>query len=481
MLTASDQNAEFNNILNNAADLISPLTKAISMGGFSLNFNAANTIALTAATNGLSLTGGAFNTPQGSDIASAATLNLDTATGNLVDVTGTVTITAVTLSQGRERTVRFTGILTLTHGASLVLPGAASITTAAGDFAVFRGYASGVVRCVVYVPAAVPVLANPLLIANGGTSSTTAAGARTALGLGTAAVANTGTSGATVPLLDGNNVHSGTLTMSGKSIIDANASIAAHATTMDPWSLGNYVTLTGAAVTFTAIANAPQAGAEVEIYMNAAHVFTDGAVFEVDGDANWTAEAGDRVLLRAKSTTVVTVHPRKKTGVAVISPVSIQTEVATTSGTSITLSSSMPSSVKFFAVAIINTSTNGTSVPIIQLGDSGGVETTGYSGGSSGMNSAGGGAWIPSTVGAICGRNAATDDCNGIIYFTKQDSSDNTWAWSGGFTTKTPGPTEGATSQGRKSLSGVLTTVILTTENGTDAYDAGSASVIILG
>ena len=111
--------------------------------------------------------------------------------------------------------------------------------------------------------------------------------------------------------------HSGTVTMSGKSIIQANASIAAHATTMDPWSLGTYVTATGAAVNFTGMAAAPQAGAEVEIYMNAAHTFTDGAVFEVDGDANWTAEAGDRVLLRAKSTTVFTVHPRKKTGQSV--------------------------------------------------------------------------------------------------------------------------------------------------------------------
>lgn len=95
----------------------------------------------------------------GADIASASTVNLDTATGDLVDVTGTTTITAITLSEGREATVRFTGILTLTHGASLVLPGAANITTAAGDFAIFRGYASGVVRCVAYTRAAVAPLA----------------------------------------------------------------------------------------------------------------------------------------------------------------------------------------------------------------------------------------------------------------------------------------------------------------------------------
>lgn len=86
----------------------------------------------------------------GADIASATTINLDNATGDLVDVTGTTTITTITLAEGVEKTVRFTGILTLTHGSSLVLPTGASITTAAGDFAVFRGYAAGVVRCVDY-------------------------------------------------------------------------------------------------------------------------------------------------------------------------------------------------------------------------------------------------------------------------------------------------------------------------------------------
>jgi hypothetical protein len=96
---------------------------------------------------------GAVNSAQGADIASASTINLTTATGNIVDVTGTTTITAITLAQGYWRVVRFTGILTLTNGASLVLPTAANITTAAGDYALFAGYASSVVRCVGYWPA----------------------------------------------------------------------------------------------------------------------------------------------------------------------------------------------------------------------------------------------------------------------------------------------------------------------------------------
>lgn len=104
--------------------------------------------------------GAAINTAQGSDIASAGTINLDTATGNVVDVTGTTTITAVTLSQGRTRLVRFTGTLTLTNGASLVLPGGLNITTAAGDFAVFVGYAAGVVRVSEYQRTSFPAFSS---------------------------------------------------------------------------------------------------------------------------------------------------------------------------------------------------------------------------------------------------------------------------------------------------------------------------------
>lgn len=83
---------------------------------------------------------------RGADVASASTIDLGAATGDCVDVTGTTTITAVTLAEGLERTVRFTAATTLSHGSSLVLPGAADITTAAGDFGAFRGYAAGVVR-----------------------------------------------------------------------------------------------------------------------------------------------------------------------------------------------------------------------------------------------------------------------------------------------------------------------------------------------
>lgn len=70
----------------------------------------------------------------GSNIASSGTVNLTTATGNTVHITGTTGISAWTMTAGQIMNVIFDGVLTLTHNAtSNSLPGAANITTAAGD------------------------------------------------------------------------------------------------------------------------------------------------------------------------------------------------------------------------------------------------------------------------------------------------------------------------------------------------------------
>ncbi|AKR55694.1 Flagellar hook-length control protein FliK [Devosia sp. H5989] len=88
---------------------------------------------------------------KGANKASAATLDLDTATGSLLDVTGTTTTTAITLAEGRQRMVRATGAWPITVGANLILNnGGANYTCAAGDMILFRGYGSGVVRGVIF-------------------------------------------------------------------------------------------------------------------------------------------------------------------------------------------------------------------------------------------------------------------------------------------------------------------------------------------
>lgn len=95
---------------------------------------------------------GTVNLLTGASVASAATINLSGTTGNLVHITGTTTITAVTLAKG-PRTVIFDGALTLTHHATNNnLPGGANITTAAGDRATY--WSDGTtVYCLAYVRA----------------------------------------------------------------------------------------------------------------------------------------------------------------------------------------------------------------------------------------------------------------------------------------------------------------------------------------
>lgn len=90
---------------------------------------------------------------QGSDIAAAPTVDLGTATGPYVNVTGSAaTITALgTAAAGVHREVKFEGANTLTHnGTSLILPGAANITTAANDTALFISLGSGNWLCARY-------------------------------------------------------------------------------------------------------------------------------------------------------------------------------------------------------------------------------------------------------------------------------------------------------------------------------------------
>ena len=94
----------------------------------------------------VTVTGAVLNS-KGADVASATELLVLT-DGNSFDVTGTTTIatieeTADAFSIGSVIVLHFDGAVTLTHSASLVLPGAVDITTVAGDVATFHKFAAG--------------------------------------------------------------------------------------------------------------------------------------------------------------------------------------------------------------------------------------------------------------------------------------------------------------------------------------------------
>lgn len=114
-------------------------------------------------TNNVLTLAGKINTAKGTDIARATTTDIGAATGNYVELTGTTTVTGLgTVTAGAIRLVRFAGAGTLTHnGTSLILPGAASITTAANDTAIFVSLGSGNWRCIGYSRASGLPIVNP--------------------------------------------------------------------------------------------------------------------------------------------------------------------------------------------------------------------------------------------------------------------------------------------------------------------------------
>jgi hypothetical protein len=140
--------------------------------------------------NGGSL-GGAINELKGADVASAGTCEIwSPEDGNLIHVTGTTGITSLgTAAQaGSERIVVFDDALILTHnGTSLIIPGAANITTATGDIMIVRAETTTNHRIVNYVKASGAGVVTAA-VADGGTGAATLTDGGILLGSGTSAI-----------------------------------------------------------------------------------------------------------------------------------------------------------------------------------------------------------------------------------------------------------------------------------------------------
>ena len=148
------------------------------------------------------------------------------------------------------------------------------------------------------------------------------------------------------------------------------------------------------------------------------------------------------------------------------------TAVASTSGTSIDFTS-IPSWVKRITVMLNGISVNGTSLFLIQLGDSGGIETTSY---VSGTGDRGG--ETTSTAGFVLNRSGSAASIFTAVVPSCLLGS-NSWATSGVINRVTDGFAN--SFGGAKTLSDTLTQIRITTVNGTDTFDAGSINILYEG
>jgi len=171
------------------------------------------------------------------------------------------------------------------------------------------------------------------------------------------------------------------------------------------------------------------------------------------------SSGSNNIVLAADGTTTIT---------APSNIIKSGTAVASTSGTSVDFTG-IPSWVKRVTVMFSGVSTNGTSAVLIQLGDSGGIETTGYLGSANAANF---------TTGFSDGLVNASAARHGAYVITKIDG--NTWVCSVtiGASGITPQNNPGGFN---KTLSDTLTQLRITTVNGTDTFDAGSVNILFEG
>jgi hypothetical protein len=140
----------------------------------------------------------------------------------------------------------------------------------------------------------------------------------------------------------------------------------------------------------------------------------------------------------------------------------------TASGTAVDFTG-IPSWAKRITVMFSNVSTSGSSPITVQLGDSGGIETTGYTGGSCNQISS----YLANTVGFnIHPAMTSSQAVSGISTLCLISSL--SWVFSAGTQLNSANV---ATAGGAKSLSDILTQIRITTVNGTDTFDAGTINI----
>ena len=155
--------------------------------------------------------------------------------------------------------------------------------------------------------------------------------------------------------------------------------------------------------------------------------------------------------------------------------ISLSAEQTASSGTVTTVDfTSIPAGTKHITIMLVGISTDGTNDLIIQLGDSGGVETSGYTA----RECAAGGSATPTadTSGFILDNQlAAAGAADAVINLYLEDSTNHTWVSMG--ILQSTNASMVSVSAGAKTLSHALDRVRVTTVATADDFDGGVAAI----
>jgi len=136
----------------------------------------------------------------------------------------------------------------------------------------------------------------------------------------------------------------------------------------------------------------------------------------------------------------------------------------------------IPSWVTKIQILFSGISTSGTSNVMVQIGDSGGVETSGYLGCAARITVGTTNTSNFTTGFGLLSSMSAVSVIHGILYLTLEDSSNNTWVY--GFDGGLSNGNAVLCGGGNKSLSAALDRVSITTVGGSDTFDAGDINIL---
>ena len=152
------------------------------------------------------------------------------------------------------------------------------------------------------------------------------------------------------------------------------------------------------------------------------------------------------------------------------------TEQATTSGTGVTFGS-IPAGVDMIIINFVGVSLDGTNALTVQIGDSGGIETSGYTSGSAevsdGQHPASG--TTVTTSFKMQTSSSAAQSVSGQMILTLEDAANYTWCSSHSLYFYTR---YAAVGGGSKTLSAELTQVKILPDSGN--FDAGAVNIMYM-
>ena len=165
--------------------------------------------------------------------------------------------------------------------------------------------------------------------------------------------------------------------------------------------------------------------------------------------------------------------------VATATGLTLGTPVASTSGTSIDFTG-IPSGTKEITITFVGVSTTGSSDPIIQIGPSGGVETSGYVGTVTFLAATTTASSLISAAGfSLCNGNfTSASVSHGSIVLTLENSSTNTWVCNAGLGLSNL--SRATRTAGSKSLAGAINKLRITTAGGSDTFSAGEINILYM-